>query len=157
MLTIAAALAQAPALQTPPPSDLGGGFNLGTITAAGLAAIFTAVIFLVLKKGGNEKHAAKFTPMVMLILGFLASAFYESAGWGGPSSIIRAISAQPAASWGYGTLAIIVTAIALLRKHSKLRSVVVGFIGATLYAAAGGWWAWPGILIHMLAAQVGLA
>ncbi|MFF8506762.1 hypothetical protein ACF064_01615 [Streptomyces sp. NPDC015492] len=153
MLT--AALAQAPALQAPP-STLGGGFSLGTITAAGIAAIFTAVIVFVLKKGAEEKYAAKFTPTVMLALGFLASSFYESAGWSGPSSLIRAISAQPAASWGYGALAVIVSAFALLRKHSKGRSVVVGFTAATLYAAAGGWWAWPGWLLRMIAAQVGL-
>lgn len=139
------------------PTDLGGGFDLGTITVAGLAAIISAVVILVLKKGGNDKYVSKFTPEVMLVLGFCASAFYESAGWGGPGDMIRSIAAEPAAAWGYGAVAIIVSAFALLRKHKKGRAVVVGFTAATLYAAAGGMWNWPGWLIHMGAAQIGLA
>ncbi|MFI1169193.1 hypothetical protein ACH4UM_37940 [Streptomyces sp. NPDC020801] len=151
-----AAPAQAPAI-APPPTDLGGGTGLGAITAAGLAAIISAVIILVLKKGGNDKYASKFTPEVMLVMGFCASAFFESAGWGGPGNMIRSIAAAPAASWGWGACAIIVTAFALLRRHKKGRAVVVGFTAATLYAAAGGWWNWPGWLIHMGARQIGLA
>lgn len=149
-------MAAAPLIPTPPPATFGGGVNIGTTTVAGVSALCTGVALMVLKQGADDKWASKFSPEVMMGLGFSAASFYETAGWSGPAGFIQAIAAGPGAAWGWGILAMLVTAFALLRKHKKLRATVVGFTAAVLFAAAGGWWAWPQWMIRAAAEQAGL-
>ncbi|MFH0246021.1 hypothetical protein ACGRHY_27225 [Streptomyces sp. HK10] len=137
-------------------ADLGGGLNLGTITAAGLAAIMTAFCVLYLKSGGNNKYVRWVNTEILIVLGFASSSFYESAGWVGPSNLILQLSSAPAASWGYGALAVIITLFLFMRNHSDLRAVIGGFTASTLFAAAGGSWAWPETLLTILAQAIGL-
>ncbi|MDX3694865.1 hypothetical protein PV726_31930 [Streptomyces europaeiscabiei] len=137
-------------------ADLGGGLNLGTVSAAGLAAIITAFLVFYLKTGGENKYVRWVNTEILIIMGFAASGFYEAAGWKGPSDFILSLTEKQAASWGYGALAIIITGFLLLRKHSNKRAVICGFIAATLYAAAGGDWAWPQNLITLGCESVGL-
>jgi hypothetical protein len=137
-------------------ADLGGGLNFGTITAAGLAAIITAFLVFYLKTGGESKYVRWVNTEILIIMGFAASGFYEAAGWKGPSDFILSLTEKQGVSWGYGALAVIITLFLLLRKHSNKRAVICGFIAATLYAAAGGDWAWPQNLITLGCESVGL-
>ncbi|MGW1976501.1 hypothetical protein [Streptomyces sp. NPDC001889] len=137
-------------------ADLGGGLNLGTVTAGGLAAVMTAFCVLYLKSGGESKYTKWVNTEFLMVFGFAASAFYETAGWSGPSDLILQLTSQWANSWGYGALAIIITGFLLLRKHSDKRAVIGGFMASTLYAAAGGSFAWPENLLTTLAQAIGL-
>ncbi|WP_327359661.1 hypothetical protein [Streptomyces sp. NBC_01304] len=138
-------------------ADLGGGLNLGTITSAGLAAIITAFCIFYLKNGGETRWVKWVKTEHLMIFGFAASSFYEAAGWNGPSDIIIKLTGKWAESWGPGALAWIILLFMLLRKHSDRRAVIGGFASSTLFAAAGGSWAWPETTLTTLAQAVGLA
>ncbi|MFD7829185.1 hypothetical protein [Kitasatospora sp. NPDC059803] len=129
-----------------PATDLGG-FSLGAFTAGGLAAVGTAAAIFLLKKGVNPKIDRLIKWEHMAAAGFIVANLYAAAGWNALAALIHGLTGTPAAAWGSGALALIITAWIGLRTHSRWRATALGFTAAVLYNTAGGWWSVGSMLI----------
>ncbi|MGK4581374.1 hypothetical protein [Kitasatospora sp. HPMI-4] len=129
-----------------PASDLGG-FSLGAITAGGLAAVASAAVIFLLKKGVNPKIDRHIKWEHLAGAGFVTGNLYAAAGWDAIAALIHGLTSAPAAAWGSGALALIISAWIGLRTHSRWRATILGFTASVLFDTAGGWWSFGAIII----------
>jgi hypothetical protein len=128
----------------------------GHLGAGGIAAV--ALIALILGTRKGAKHGLK--PMAALIWGFIGMTIWIGAGgvWAVPADLLRQALAQagvggglgPLGSVGMGAIALIICLICWFVDLKARAATVMGIVMAVVFAAAGGVWGVPVLLVSQI-------